>query len=113
MRTRCVSVVLHPQCCLSCPLLIHYCPIQTSVIDHMHYDVLGDSGDHLLVVAADPVSSPVMLGKGPSAPVLFRYSTGTVLCWSGVGCPRCSLLLSLILRVFGTVPVMYLTVICV
>lgn len=43
---------------------------QTSVIDHLHYD-MSDSGEHRLIVAADPVSSPVMLGKGPSAPVLF------------------------------------------
>jgi oligosaccharyltransferase complex subunit beta len=43
---------------------------ETSVIDHLHFDM--SSTDHRLIAAENWVNSPVMLGKGPSAPVLFN-----------------------------------------
>jgi len=40
-------------------------------VDHLSFDA-ADNGDHSLVASSEWVSSAVLLGKGPSAPVLFR-----------------------------------------
>jgi oligosaccharyltransferase complex subunit beta len=42
---------------------------QTSVVDHFSADVSSD--DHRTIATENWVNSPVILGKGPSAPVLF------------------------------------------
>jgi len=48
---------------------------ETAVIDHVNFDVsdaTNGDGTHTIVVSDKTVKSSVLLGKGPSAPVLFR-----------------------------------------
>jgi len=44
---------------------------ETSVIDHVNFDAALDAGHHTVVASSHTIVSPVILGKGPSAPVLF------------------------------------------
>jgi len=45
---------------------------QSLVIDHASYDVSDANGPHTLIVTSNWVQSSVLLGKGPSGPILFR-----------------------------------------
>jgi len=45
---------------------------ETAVVDHVNFDVSDSDGDHTLVLSDKFVKSPIITGKGPSAPVLFR-----------------------------------------
>jgi len=44
---------------------------ETSVIDHVSFDAALDEGHHTVVASNHAIVSSVVLGKGPSAPVLF------------------------------------------
>jgi oligosaccharyltransferase complex subunit beta len=44
---------------------------ETSVIDHVNYANGVDNGDHTVIATTHVLNSNVMLGKGPSSPVLY------------------------------------------